>query len=249
MPTSGSDAFDRFRDVLASDESLRAELERALQLNIDRVNPSDRGNRFIFGGTVEWVLAAAAYAAGVLTVPSGHGTDAFDLVDLAREARGLWSVKTQSGKTPQDFRISNGLGGAGKGLTSSTVFVSPHLPGLVFLDPALHLEALTGIKATGDATILRHASVAEHAALHPACVAPLRIPKNAGTGTEDPLVEYVRSLVTPTHFPRLSRLFREASHEGVSLAEGLVALAELRARGLLTEAEFAQVKEKLLRSD
>lgn len=248
MQASGSREFDLLRDALAGDAALRTEFERALQVNIDRVNPSDRSNRFIFGGTVEWIVAAVAWEAGVLTVPGGHSIDGFDLIDLAKVAKGLWSVKTQSGRSPADFRISNGLGGAGKGLTNATIFLSPHLPGLVYLDPNTHLEALSGLEMKGDATILKHSALRQHVLSHPECVAPMSIPRNAGRGVEDPLLEYVKTVLVRSQFPRLSVVFRVASHEAQTIPEGIKALAELRTRGFLSEEEFEEAKAKLLAS-
>src|SRR5438105_312648 len=71
--SSGSAKFEKFRDAMSKDKALVRELEVALQVNVDRVNPSDPGNRFITGGAAEWIIAAAAWEANVLTVPGSEG--------------------------------------------------------------------------------------------------------------------------------------------------------------------------------
>src|ERR1700756_3616646 len=110
---SGSAAFDAIRSVMETSPALRAELENALDLNVRRVNPTDRANRFGSGAAVEWILAAVAYATGLLPVPGGHNANGFDLRDIREGARGLWSVKNQT--KSGEWRITNGLGGAGGG--------------------------------------------------------------------------------------------------------------------------------------
>lgn len=245
--SSGNPHFDSLRDTLARDVPLRGELERALQVNVDRVNPSDRGNRFVVGGTVEWILAAAAWAAGVLTLPGGHGTDGFDLMDLATASRGLWSVKSQSARSRGDFRISNGLGGAGQGFREPTIFLSPHLPGLVFVEPSLHVHVTVASDIKGDATTVPFRVIRDHAAEHPACVAPLRVPLNEGKGTENPFLEYAKTILVPSQFPRLSEMFRRAEPTSGSVAEVLRGLAVLHASGELSDEEYRAAKAHVLR--
>lgn len=246
---SGSVAFDRFRDAMAKDPALVRELEAALQVNVDRVNPSDPGNRFVTGGAAEWIIAAAAWEAKVLTVPGGHGARGFDLLDLQDAARGLWSVKSQSARSKSAFRISNGLGGAGKGLMDPTVFLSPHLPGLVLVHPVLHEAVKAKEKSTkkgkdgqeeeSDAVTLAFGVIAEHAKAHPECVIPLRVPMNEGRGQENPYLEYTQTIVVRSQFPRLSRMFEAAKPTGTTLGQDLADLARLKEEGQLTESQYA----------
>jgi hypothetical protein len=127
------------------DPSLRGELEAALDLNVRRVNPADRANRFGSGAAVEWILAAAAYAGGVLTLPGGHNANGFDRRDLRDDARGLWSVKnTTSGRTSGS---PTAIGGAEAGFTDPVVFLSPALPGLTLIHPHLHADVTVGCGA------------------------------------------------------------------------------------------------------
>lgn len=243
MFSSGSRAFDALRDALARNPPLRQEVEAALDLNVRRVNPSDRANRFGSGAAVEWILAAVAYAADVLAVPGGHNANGFDLRDLRRDARGLWSVKNQT--KSGEWRISNGLGGAGGGFVDPTIFVSPSLPGLAFADPAIHTDLASKVVVKSDAVTLPARAVIEHAREHPECVAPCAMPKNPGTGTDDPWMDYVESLLSADRFPQLSRLFVAARPVSSTLTDELQRLILLRDRGSITAEQFDMMISRL----
>jgi hypothetical protein len=234
--TSGSAEFDALRDRLAADEGLRQELEDALRANVNRVDPTDRANRFGSGGAVEWILAAVAYTAGVLTVPGGHNSNGFDLRALRDTARGLWSVKNTTQRS--DFRLTNGMSGSGRGFVDPIVLLSPALPGLVFADPARHPDVASAVRDVRDATVLPFAAVLRHATEHPECVAPCRMPPNPRTGRDDPWMDYVRSLLEPLRFPRLSRLFSDAEPPRRSIADEIRQLAELRDAGVISAEQF-----------
>lgn len=236
--TSGSPNFDLLRDTLARDAALRGELESALRLNVDRVNPTDPGNRFVVGGAVEWIIAAAAWHAGALSVPGGHSARGFDLMDLQRAARGMWSVKSASSKAKSEWRITNGLGGSGTGFRDATVFVSPHLPGLVFVDPELHTEVTRRARSNKDAVVLGFGVVVEHANMHPECVAPLVAPANEGRGAENPFLAYAQTVLTPDRFPRLSTMFTAAKPAAGSKADQALQLIAAKNAGDLTDEQF-----------
>lgn len=235
--SSGSKAFDDLRDALIRDGHLRSEMEAALDLNVRRVNPSDRANRFGSGAAVEWILAAVAYAAGVLSIPGGHNSNGFDLRDLRDDARGLWSVKNQTKRG--EWRITNGLGGAGSGFQDATIFVSPSLPGLTFADPAIHMDLAVQVVNKADAVTLPARAVVEFAEAHPECVARCVMPTNPGTGDEDPWMDYVENLLAPSRFPQLSRLFVASKPTSGTLVSELQALVAMRDEGKITEEQFA----------
>ena len=246
MPTaasSGSQAFDSLRNALAADHNLRRELEAALDLNVRRVNPTDRANRFGSGAAVEWILAAVAYSAQVLTVPGGHNANGFDLRDLREDARGLWSVKNTTRRS--DFRLTNGIGGAGAGFTEPVVFLSPTLPGITFVDPEVHRHVTAAVVVKADATILPFRTVEAHAVDHPECVAPCRMPINPGTGEDDPWMDYVESLLSADRFPQLSRLFLAARPVQGNLASQLQALVAQRDAGNISQAQFDLLLSRL----
>ena len=245
MPSSGSDAFDKFRATLDRDAGLRGELEAALDLNVNRVNPSDPGGRFISGGAVEWILAATAYKAGIVSVPGGHSARGFDLQDLLNAARGLWSVKNQTSPKKSAYRLTNGLGGAGLGFVEPTVFLSPHLPGVVFVDPVAHPETTGKAEQLSDAWVIGFRHIAAHAADHPECVARCKLPANPGTGTHRPDMDYTEGLLSPERFPRLSTLFREAKPPSSSLTQDLQDLIAMKNRGELTDELFEALVRKM----
>ena len=220
-------------------------MESALDLNVRRVNPTDRANRFGSGAAVEWILAAVAYAAGIVTVPGGHNENGFDLRDLLGNVRsGLWSVKNQTKRS--DFRITNGLGGGGKGFVEPTVFLSPALPGIVFADPRIHEVGSHAVEKS-DAVVLPFRALLQHVEEHPDCVARCAMPTNPGTGTDDPWKEYVESLLSPERFPRLSTMFAEAKPVQGTLSSELIRLVAMRDAGKLTEEQFDALVQTLSR--
>lgn len=245
MLSSGSLPFDQLREALSADPGLRAELEAALDLNVQRVNPSDRAGRFISGGAVEWILAATAFKVGIVTVPGGHNANGFDLRDLLNDTRGLWSVKNATQSRKSDYRLTNGLGGPGSGFVEPTVFLSPHLPGLVFADPSLHHDLSGAARRNSDAVVLPFSAVQHHARQHPECVAPLRMPANPGTGSHDPGMNYVEDLLNPARFPRLSTVFAAAKPQTGSIATELQALVAQRDAGTITREQFDLLVSRL----
>lgn len=245
--TSGSSEFDRLRAYVGGEPGVRSEVESALQILIDRVDPADRGARFVVGTAVEWIVAAAAWAAGVLANPGGHSVDGFDLQDVEREAKSLWSVKSSFRREGSVFRITNGLGGAGRGLTDPTVFLHPRLPGAVLVHPDVHADVSAHVAVKADGTDLKLHPILEHAQGRPECVVALRMPSNEHRGSEDPALLFTKALLVREHFPRLSRVFADAEATSTTLSEEIRQLAGLRDEGILSEAEYALAKARLLR--
>ena len=243
--TSGNAAFDTLKAALVKDSDLRSELEYALAANVSKVNPSDRANRFGSGAAVEWILAAACYRAGVLSIPAGHNANGFDLQDMRQVAQGLWSVKNSTTRSRSEFRLTNGMGGEGKGFVEPVVMLSPHLPGLVFADPIQHPDLASEAKKTGDAVVLPFKAVLKHAEDHPECVAPLKMPINEHQGTLDPWMDYVQTLLDPIRFPILSKMFLDAKPAVRSLADEIRALSGLREDGVLSKEQFDSAIERL----
>lgn len=197
------------------------------------------------GAAVEWLIAAAAWSLGVLTIPGGHGVNGFDLVDLQNAARGMWSVKAQTAKSKGEYRLTNGLGGSGRGFTEPTVFVSPHLPGLVFIDPDTHVAAASMARAKSDAVVLPFGVVARHATDHPECVAALEAPVNEGRGRENPFLAYTETIATPERFPRLAGMFQAAKPQQTGVVGDVNALIALRDSGQISEDQFSALLSKV----
>lgn len=241
--SSGSTEFDRLRQTLIDNDGLRKELEWALVANVNRVNPADRANRFGSGAAVEWILASAAFYVGILALPGGHNTDGFDLRDLRKTAQGLWSVKNTTKRS--DFRITNGMGGSGRGFIEPLVMLSPALPGLTFANPELHVELAGHCRVTGDATILPFRAVLLHAQEHPECVAVCKMPENEGEGQDDPWMDYVNSLLDSVQFPLLSKMFKEARGAKNSVVKELERLVDLRDAGIINADQFNSLVNRI----
>lgn len=246
--SSGSEAFDRLRAEMISNPSLVREVENALQVLVGRVDPADRGARFVIGTAVEWIIASAAWSAGVLAAPGGHSVDGFDLQDLEDRARGLWSVKSSFQKTFGSFRITNGLGGAGRGMTDPTIFLHPRLPGATLIDPVAHPEMVERIVQRADGTDLAGRFVLAHADDHPECLIPLVMPTNEHRGTEDAALLFTQGLLTAQQFPRLHQVFLAAQPRQGSVADEIRGLAALREQGSLSDDEFERAKALVLRA-
>jgi len=245
--SSGSPQFDLVRRHLEAQPTVRREMENAFAFLLARANPSDRAARFVVGGAVEWIVAAAAWSAGVLTNPAGHNANGFDLADLLDDAKGLWSIKFSAAPSPGDFRLTNGIGGGGKGFVEPTIFIHRKLGGLVYIDPALHPEVVAEAVQKPDAVTLPFRVVARFASEHPECVALVEVPVNEGQAANDPF-SFVKELLAPAHFPNLSKVFLDADPVPLPVSEELKSITAMHAAGLLSDHERALAIEKLLRS-
>ena len=232
--TSGSADFDALRAAISADPQLHTEIEWLLRLSVETYNPSDRGIRFIVGSIGEWLVAFAEYAAGLISLPSGHNTDGYDVATLRAEARDLWSVKS-SYRTGGSFIISNGRNGPGPGMTEATIFWSPELPGWVYGHPELHPHLPSGMVERTDSWELPKFVVADHARLHPECVIEIDIPENPGTATSDPGFEAVKILVQSGPFRRLKKMLDDVeSRSKTSVVEQLRELLDMHNQGLIS---------------
>lgn len=246
MKSSGSETFDRLRDAVGADPGLRAQVENALLTLVEQVNVSDRGSRWVAGGTAEWILAAAAFAVGAIALPAGHNADGFDLEDILSASRAAFSVKSSFSTSASDFRLTNGLGGSGKGFADPTVFLHPRLPGVVYIDPIRHAEAAKEARASSDATVLRLSAVRVHAEQHPECVIALTVPRNRGRGTTDPATLFAKELLTSGHYPLLGKVFGAAAGTSRSVADEIQALRALRDQGALDDKQFKRAVDRVI---
>ncbi len=126
-----------------------------------------------------------------------------------------------------------------------TVFLSPALPGIVFADPNHHEHIAAQSIAKADAVVLPFRAVLAHADDHPECVVPCVMPKNPGTGIDDPWIDYVSSLLSPERFPRLSTMFIASKPVSSSLSDEIVRLAALRSAGTISDSQFDDLVTKL----
>ncbi len=248
MTSSGSVEFDRLRAKLIADTDLRREVEFAFSSLLTAANPSDRGLRFLFGNGAEWIIAAAAWSAGVLTAPQGHNVNGFDLGDLLDKAKGLWSVKASASPGSSQIRLKNFMGGGTDAVwTEPTLFVSPYLEGAVFVDPRLHTEVQSQVKNSGDALVLGAGVVRVFAKGHPTNHVRFEVARNQGEAKGDPYA-FIKSVITPDHFPRLSKPFLASSPPTTSSrVDEINRLVQLRDDGVLTDEQLSKAIEQTLR--
>lgn len=246
--SSGSEAFDKLRHELLVNERLRLEVEHAFYVLVGAANPSDRGLRFLYGNGAEWIMAAAAWSAGVLAAPMGHNADGFDLVNLLGDARGLWSVKASASPAAGQIRLKNFMG-TGQGATweEPTLFISPYLGGAVLVDPRIHHDLAATAARKGDALAVGSAAVKRFAERCPANHAPFNVAINDSRKKPDPAA-FAKTILVADSFPLLSDPFRAAQPQKGqrSLSEELEALRGLHEAGALTDAQYQRAVDSVL---
>lgn len=248
MSGSGSIEFDHLKRAMATDQALRREVEFAFSSLLSAANPTDRGLRFLFGNGAEWIMAAAAWNAGVLVAPQGHNQNGFDLGDLLDQSRGLWSVKASASAASSQIRLRNFMG-SGEAATwnEPTLFVSPYLAGAVLVDPTIHADVHDQVVQKRDAIVISAGVIKRFAEAHPANLIPFDVALNTGQSSYDPYA-FIKSIITPEHFPKLSKPFVASSPVSASTAIDEVSkLAELRTSGVLSQEQFDQAFSKLMR--
>jgi len=233
--SSGSASFDALKEAFEADPQLRSETEALLRLVLETYNPSNPGIRFVTGGIAEWVIAFAAYAAGVVMLPEGHGAVGIDLKAVFGAVQEEWSCKSSTQPKATSFRISNGLGGSGKGFVDPTIFLAPALPGLVFAHPNVHPDVASSQQVKADAVTMPLRAIAEHATAHPECVIEMKIPHNQGRGSTDATFEAVKLLVAGHGFPLLGKLLKDANPVQSSVADELARLRKMLADGSISQ--------------
>lgn len=248
MSGSGSAEFDTLRHHLLTTPAVKREVEFAFSSLLTAANPSDRGLRFLFGNGAEWIMASAAWSAGVLTAPAGHNANGFDLGDLLNKAKGLWSVKASASSSTGDIRLKNFMGdGANADWTEPTLFVGAYLKGAVLVDPTQHTEVHDKMRHSNDALLLGGGVVKRFAQDNPANYVPFDVAINQGGGANDPYT-FVKSVITPEHFPILSKPFLAAAPIVTdNLVEEIKKLADLRDQGVLDDESFKKAVDRITR--
>lgn len=189
--------FSILRAAFKSSPSLQVETELALAAILERLNPSERGTRFLTGGAYEWVLAVSCWASGIKAIPGGHSENGFDLLEYMEALKGLWSLKSfTSDKLSGSMRIINKMSSAPVVWSHPTVFISPDLPGLVYLDPLVATSYSSLAKENDEALTLSGKVIKEYAANNPGCVIPFEAPVNNGNGGESPQLDIVSNILT-----------------------------------------------------
>ncbi len=247
MAGSGSAEFDALKEHLETTPTAKREVEFAFSALLTAANPSDRGLRFLFGNGAEWIIAAAAWSAGVLVAPAGHNANGFDLGDLLDNARALWSVKASASKSSGQIRLINFMGdGANAVWNEPTLFVGPYVNGAVLLDPNQDQDLAAKARRSSDALVLGGGVVKNYAKEHPENHVAFDVEVNTGANSNDQFA-FIKSILDPAHFPLLSKPFvASAPPVRTTRVQEVERLVELKEQGALTPEQFEKLLADLL---
>jgi hypothetical protein len=234
--------FSLLRKAMSSQPDLREEIRLAMQAVLDRLNPSDRGTRFLTGGAYEWILAVASWAVGVQVLPGGHSEDSFDLMEYRNGLRGLWSVKSfTTRKLSGEIRIVNKLGPGNATFDKPTLFISPELPGLTYLDPKLAPNYALRVTQDDEALKINGKLIKQFAKDNPGCVAEFTAPVNVGNGKESPQLDIVSNILTSGTYMKLGPIMTKIKKMTVTAQF----LKKQYQSGLLDESTFESMLKNL----
>ena len=217
---------------------------------VNRYDVADRANRFLVGHYMEAVLASAFYAVDIVAPPAGSTADGFDLHGLTSHFGDVFSVKSSFSTSASDFRISNGMGGAGRGWTDPTLFLNPKLKGIVYADPVRFPDLAVQVKSQGDSTALALSAIRAHALANPDCMIAVDVPTNPKTGRNYPGMDVFRQIIgdAPSMYPRLSRVLVRArvASEGGDLMEQMEQILGWEREGKISPTQREGMIDRLL---
>lgn len=234
--------FRKFKEFLSSEPGLVTEIETAMRAVLTRIDPSDRGIRFVTGAAFEWILAAACGVAGISTLPGGHSENGYDLLALRENMQGLWSVKSSSTSKFSYFRLTNTMNNANAKFTTPTIFVHPKLPGLVYLDPKLAPAVASNVKIKKDAIDISGSLINKYAIANPNLVAPLHAPINQNLGKGDPYLDFVSNLLTAGNYQFLGPIMNNLKEN----SKILMTIRSALEQGILSKDQYQQMLDKLI---
>ncbi|MBB1052701.1 hypothetical protein AB6N35_00135 [Dietzia cinnamea] len=247
--SSGSPEFDKLKKHMDGNQKVRREVEFAFSALLSKANPSNRAARFIFGAGAEWIIASAAWSAGVLTAPAGHDSNGFDLGDLLDKSRALWSVKASASKSSGQIRLINFMGdGANAAWTEPTLFVAPYYGGAVLIDPSSDPDVQDEARLSGDALVLAGGVPKRYAEANPENWIEFDVAVNDEDAEHADDYVFIKSLLDPTHFPILSKPFVASSPPSDNSRLQLIKdAAAMRDAGTLTEEQFDAAVNSILK--
>lgn len=126
-------AFAAFRGGMEKNAQLRDEYLAATRAAVGRYNTSIYENRFVVGGVIERLTAAALRAAGVSARIVGAETVG---VDISLAGCGALSVKAQLTANRSGYRLINTMGESTTAWTDATIFIAAG-EGIGYGDPDL----------------------------------------------------------------------------------------------------------------
>lgn len=235
-------AFEKLKESFKKNPEIRVEVELALAAVLERLNPSDRGTRFLTGGAYEWVIAVAAWASEIQVFPGGHSENGFDLLEYMESLKGVWSVKSFTGESLSgSLRIVNKMSPGDINWTQPTIFISPDLPGIVFFDPKLAPTYASMATQNDEALSISGAYIKKYAQDNPNCVIPLDAPINPGNGKESPQLDIVSSILTSGTYTHLGPVMNKMRQ----MATTVDFLRKQYATGEIDESTFKKMLANL----
>ena len=234
--------FQILKNSFIKTPEIRHEVELALSAILDRLNPSDRGTRFLTGGAYEWVIAVAAWASEIKVFPGGHSENGFDLLEYMESLKGVWSVKSFTRESLSgSLRIVNKMSPGHVVWTQATIFISPDLPGIVYIDP-LSAPVYASLATQNDEAVsIPGAYIKKYAEDNPDCVIPLSAPINPGNGKESPQLDIVSSILISGTYTHLGPVMKKMKQ----IATTVDFLRKQHATGEIDEATFKKMLANL----
>jgi hypothetical protein len=231
--------FKILKKSMDSRADLRSEFELAFAAIASKHHPSDRAERFVFGGACEWLLAITAWKAGVKALPAGHAQNGFDLMQFKGAIQGLWSLKSSAAygsNSPINLRnnISSSTKAAGAIYDHPTVFMGPYLPGITYVDFKSTPSLAAKIVYDKDAAKIKSKEILDFANKNPDLVIPVKLIAIANASTVDSNLKLVANVLTSGTYPLLGGTVDILQ----KYSEKITVLRELHASGSLSEAEF-----------
>ena len=231
--------FNILKDSMGSREELRTEFELAFAAIASKHHPSDRAERFVFGGACEWLLAITAWKAGVKALPAGHAQNGFDLMQFKGAIQGLWSLKSSAAygsNSPINLRnnISSSTKAASAIYDHPTVFMGPYLPGITYVDFKNTPSLASKIVYDKDAAKIKSKEILDFAIKNPELVIPVKLIAVANASTVDSNLKLVANVLTSGTYPLLGGTVDILQ----KYSEKITVLRELHATGSLSDAEF-----------
>lgn len=237
-------AFKQLRQHMTG--QLRTELESALTEAVREYSPTDRENRFVVGGAVEHIIAAAMRAVGVPVGTLGHAGIGADIAVYVKAVRDeLLSLKaTFSASSSYEFRLVNFLGTAMAREMHPTLFLIPGL-GIVLAHQG-HATITDAIQVKSDAMTLKSRAIHEHAQLHPELLIEIDVPVNDGVVRRVASIEVAKAILSRPHYPLLGAAVADHADPVLERVDLLTKMVALHESGELDDGEFARAKHMLL---
>jgi hypothetical protein len=231
--------FNILKNAMDSQPELRNEFELAFASIAAKHHPSDRAERFVFGGACEWLLSIASWKAGVKALPAGHSPNGFDLMQFKGAIQGLWSLKSSASHSANSIinlrnNNSSSESSANAIYDHPTVFMGPYLPGITYVDFKANPNLSAKIKYDKDAAKIKAKEILEYSINNPDHVIPVHLTAVANGSTIDSNLKLVANVLTSGTYPLLGGTVDILQR----YSEKITVLRDLHASGSLSESDF-----------